>query len=255
MTPTPSHAHRGTEELLDSARDRAAHATQHTVEAVTSAATAAAQAYSAWKPKLRGWFHAGAAPLALAYGVVITVLAPPGAPRLTVAVFAAATVLLFGVSAVYHRGHWTNQVAAVLRRLDHANIFLVIAGTYTPLTVLLLPNATATVLLSTVWAGAIAGIVMRVVWLGAPRWLYVPIYLALGWVAVAFIPAFWSSGGPAVASLVIGGGLGYTIGAVIYGFKWPNPFPRWFGFHEIFHIGTIIGYTCHAIAIALVALG
>src|SRR5690625_3731187 len=150
MTPTSSHTHTGPDELLDVAREKA-----------TKAASKAAQAYSAWKPKLRGWFHAGTAPLALAYGVVITILAPAGAPRVTVAVFAAATVLLFGVSAVYHRGHWTNQVAAVLRRLDHANIFLVIAGTYTSLKVLLLPKATATALLSTVWAGSIAELLMR----------------------------------------------------------------------------------------------
>src|SRR5690625_5071481 len=209
MTPTSSHTHTGPDELLDVAREKA-----------TKAASKAAQAYSAWKPKLRGWFHAGTAPLALAYGVVITILAPAGAPRVTVAVFAAATVLLFGVSAVYHRGDWNNNVAGVLRRLDHANIFLVIAGTYTPLTVLLLPASTARVLLAVVWGGAIGGILMRVLWLQAPRWVYVPIYIALGWVAVAFIPAFWTNGGPAVASLVIAGGLGYTLGAVVYGFKW-----------------------------------
>lgn len=206
------------------------------------------------KPKLRGWFHAGIAPLALAYGIVMTALAPAGVPRLTVGIFALATVLLFTASAVYHRGNWTKPVAAVLRRLDHANIFLVIAGTYTPLTALLLPKSTATTLLAIVWGGAVAGILMRVFWLGAPRWLYVPIYIALGWVAVAFIPAFWSSGGAAVALLVLAGGLGYTLGAVVYGLKRPNPSPSWFGFHEIFHIGTIIGYTCHAVAIALVAL-
>src|SRR5699024_4681335 len=161
----------------------------------------AAEVVSALKPKLRGWFHAGIAPLALAYGVVMTALAPAGTPRLTVAVFALATVLLFAVSAVYHRATWSNRAAGVVRRLEHANIFLVIAGTYTPLTALLLPKQTATVLLSIVWIGAVVGILMRVFWLNAPRWLYVPIYLALGWVAIAFIPAFWVSGGAAVASL------------------------------------------------------
>lgn len=225
------------------------------VDSAHAASATAVSAVRALKPKLRGWFHAAIAPLALAYGVVVTALSPAGVTRATVAVFAAATVLLFAVSAVYHRGEWTNRVAAVLRRLDHANIFLVIAGTYTPLTALLLPPATAKLLLSIVWSGAIAGIIMRVLWLNAPRWLYVPIYVALGWVAIAFIPAFWTSGGPAVALLVVAGGLGYTLGAVVYGLKRPNPSPRWFGFHEIFHIGTIIGYTCHAVAIALVALG
>lgn len=258
MTPTHPHggAHRrpDAERMLDTAKESAAHYSASTAEAVTQAVGTATDAVSALKPKLRGWSHAGIAPLALAYGVVMTALAPAGTPRLTVAIFALATVLLFAVSAVYHRGTWTSRTAAVLRRLDHANIFLVIAGTYTPLTALLLPKQTATILLSIVWIGAAAGILMRIFWLHAPRWLYVPIYIALGWVAMAFIPAFWASGGPAVAILVVAGGLGYTVGAAIYGFKRPNPSPHWFGFHEIFHIGTIIGYTCHAAAIALVAL-
>ncbi|WP_228760102.1 hemolysin III family protein [Pseudactinotalea sp. HY158] len=207
------------------------------------------------KPKLRGWIHAVIAPLAFAFAVVLVALAPAGAPRLTAAVFGSATVLLFGTSAIYHRGTWSPHVQAILRRLDHANIFLVIAGTYTPLAVLLLPGGVARTLLLIVWIGAVLGIAMRVFWLGAPRWLYVPIYLALGWVAVGFIPSFWSSGGAAVAWLVMAGGLGYTAGALVYGLKRPDPSPRWFGFHEIFHSGTVIGYGCHAIAIALVVLG
>lgn len=171
----------------------------------------------------------------------------------TTAIFGAATVILFGTSAVYHRGTWSPQVTAVLRRLDHSNIFLVIAGTYTPLAVLLLPESTARMLLWLVWGGAVLGLLARVFWLSAPRWLYVPIYVALGWVAVGFLPAFWSSGGAAIALLVIAGGLGYTLGAAAYGFKRPNPVPGWFGFHEIFHVGTVIGYGCHAAAIALAA--
>lgn len=219
-------------------------------EQLSSAVDAVA---SAIKPRLRGWIHAGMAPLALAYGIVLVALTPAGAPRLAVGVFAATTVLLFGTSAVYHRGTWSDRVGAVLRRLDHSNIFLVIAGTYTPLAVLLLPPATARVLLTVVWVGALAGIAMRVFWLGAPRWLYVPIYLALGWVAVGFLGQFWTNGGPAVAWLIIAGGIGYTAGALIYGLKRPNPSPRWFGFHELFHVGTVIGYTCHAIAVGIAA--
>src|SRR5699024_2990704 len=165
--------------------------------------------------------------------------------------FAVSAVLLFGCSAIYHRGAWSAPVAAVLRRLDHSNIFLLIAGTYTPLAVLLLPAGTATVLLTVVWSGALVGILMRVCWMGAPRWLYVAIYLALGWVAVWFLPTFWREGSPAIAWLVIAGGLAYTAGAVVYGTKRPNPSPRWFGFHEIFHLGTIGGYVCHFIAVAL----
>lgn len=204
------------------------------------------------KPRLRGWIHAVLAPLALAYGVVLVALAPAGAARVSTTVFAAATVLLFGTSAVYHRGTWSPRVAAVLRRLDHSNIFLVIAGTYTPLAVLLLPEATARLLLLVVWGGAVAGIGMRVLWLAAPRWLYVPIYVALGWVAVAFLPAFARSGGVAVMWWVIAGGIAYTLGALVYGLKRPNPSPRWFGFHEIFHTGTLLGYACHAVAVGIV---
>lgn len=223
-------------------------------EAGEAVASAVETVVETVKPRLRGWLHAVMAPLALTYGIVLVVLAPAGAPRASVTVFAATTVLLFGTSAIYHRGTWSPRVAAVLRRLDHSNIFLVIAGTYTPLAVLLLPASTAKVLLTVVWSGAIAGILMRVLWLGAPRWLYVPIYVALGWVAVWFLPAFAASGGPAVVILVIAGGLAYTLGALVYGLKRPNPSPRWFGFHEIFHVGTVIGYTCHAIAVAIAAL-
>lgn len=206
------------------------------------------------KPRLRGWIHAVMAPLSLALGIVLVALTPAGAGRWSVAVFAAATVMLFGTSAIYHRGTWGPRGEAVLRRLDHANIFLVIAGTYTPLAVLLLPPSTARLLLWIVWGGAILGILMRVFWLGAPRWVYVPVYVALGWVAVGFLGQFWATGGPAVVWLIVAGGLGYTLGAVAYGLKRPNPVPGWFGFHELFHVGTVIGYVCHALAIALVAL-
>ena len=205
------------------------------------------------KPRLRGWIHAVMAPLALAVALVLVVGAPTLTGKVTTAIFGAATIILFGTSAVYHRGSWSPQVTDVLRRLDHSNIFLVIAGTYTPLAALLLPEGTARVLLWLVWGGAVLGLLARVFWLSAPRWLYVPIYLALGWVAVGFLPAFWSSGGAAITLLVIIGGLGYTLGAAAYGFKWPNPVPGWFGFHEIFHTGTVVGYGCHAAAICLAA--
>ncbi|MDD9205357.1 hemolysin III family protein, partial [Georgenia sp. 10Sc9-8] len=170
---------------------------------------------------------------------------------ITAAVFTVSAVLLFGTSAIYHRGTWSPPVAAVLRRLDHASIFLLISGTYTPLAVILLPPSTATVLLVVVWVGALGGILARVFWMHAPRWFYVPIYLALGWVAVWFLPAFYRTGGSAVLWLVMVGGLAYTLGALVYALKWPNPSPRWFGFHEIFHVGTVIGYVCHFIAVAV----
>ncbi|QCB94379.1 PAQR family membrane homeostasis protein TrhA [Cellulomonas shaoxiangyii] len=205
------------------------------------------------KPRLRGWVHAGVAPFVLVASVLLVALSPTPAARWSTAVFGVSAVLLFGTSAVYHRGTWTRRVAAVLRRLDHTNIFLIIAGTYTPLAVLLLPASTARMLLTVVWVGALVGVLARVFWLHAPRWVYVPIYLALGWVAVGFMPQFWRTGGPLIVWLIAGGGLAYTVGAIIYALKRPNPSPRWFGFHEVFHVLTVIGYGCHFAAVAVAA--
>lgn len=205
------------------------------------------------KPRLRGWLHLAMAPLALLAGTVLVALAPAGAATVSTAVFATTGVLLFGCSAIYHRGTWSPTVRAALRRLDHANIFLLIAGTYTPLAMLLLPSRQGTVLLAVVWGGALLGILTRLWWLNAPRWVYVPLYVALGWVAVWYLPVFWADGHDTVVWLLIIGGLAYTLGAVVYGMKRPDPLPQWFGFHEIFHTGTVIGYGCHAAAIFLAA--
>jgi hemolysin III len=223
-------------------------------DAVTDVVQSISTTVGNLKPRLRGWIHAVTAPLALAAAIVLVVLAPPVAGKVASAVFGVSAVLLFGTSAVYHRGRWSAKVAAMLRRLDHSNIFLIIAGTYTPLAVMLLPQATATVLLSIVWGGATVGLLARVLWMGAPRWVYVPVYVALGWVAVAYMSQFWASGGPAVVWLVMSGGLAYTLGAVVYGTKFPDPSPRWFGFHEIFHALTVAGFACHTVAIFLAVL-
>lgn len=220
-------------------------------QAVASATEAAVQALYSAKPKLRGWFHAGVFPLALVAGIVLIALAPTATTSAACAVFAVSSWLLFGVSGVYHRGTWGPRTRAVLRRLDHTNIFLIIAGTYTPLAVVLLPRGSAGVLLTLVWLGALIGIGMRVLWLGAPRWVYVPCYLALGWAAVFYMPQFLQRGGWGIVGLIIVGGLLYSAGAVIYALKKPNPSPVWFGFHEIFHLFTIAAFTCHYIAISL----
>ncbi|GGM31678.1 hemolysin III family protein [Promicromonospora citrea] len=206
------------------------------------------------KPRLRGWIHAGTFPFAVAAGIVLIALAPTLEGKISASVFALSACLLFGVSAVYHRGNWSPRTDAVLRRLDHTNIFLIIAGTYTPLAVLLLPPDRSTVLLTIVWSGALVGLLARVFWLNAPRWVYVPVYLALGWVAVAYMGQFWATGGPAVVWLIIGGGIAYTLGAIVYGTKKPDPSPLWFGFHEIFHVFTVLGFACHVVAIYLANL-
>ena len=210
------------------------------------------------KPRLRGWLHLGTAPLTLAAGVVLIALSPTASTRVGSAVYAVCSVLLFTVSAVYHRGRWSPRVAAVLQRFDHANIFLLIAGSYTPFSLLLLRGTDRVVVLSVVWAGALAGVAFRVLWLSAPRWLYTPIYIALGWAALFFLPQFADGAhrlgvglGVAVLALIAVGGALYTLGGVVYGFKRPNPWPRWFGFHEVFHTCTILAFTTHYVGVSL----
>jgi hemolysin III len=205
------------------------------------------------KPHLRGWLHAGMFPAVLIAGIVLIALTDRTRGRIACGIYIVTACLLFGVSAVYHRGTWGPRGEAVLRRLDHANIFLIIAGTYTPLTLLLLPESTGRPLLWAVWAAAVAGIAFRVFWVGAPRWLYTPCYIAMGWAAVFFLPDFMRTGGIAVLVLVIVGGLLYSAGGVIYGIKRPNPSPRWFGFHEVFHSLTLAAFVVHYVGISLVA--
>ncbi|WP_315096355.1 hemolysin III family protein [uncultured Cellulomonas sp.] len=207
------------------------------------------------KPHLRGWIHAGVTPFVIVASIVLVVLSPTPTAKWSTAVFGITAVMLFGTSAVYHRGRWSPTTSAVLRRLDHTNIFLIIAGTYTPLALLLLPGSTARTLLVVVWTGALIGTLARIFWLGAPRWVYVPVYVALGWVAVWFFPSFYRSGGLAILLLIAGGGLAYTVGAIVYGTKRPNPSPRWFGFHEIFHALTVIGYGSHYVAVSIASYG
>ncbi|THA32288.1 hemolysin III family protein [Streptomyces sp. A1277] len=205
------------------------------------------------KPRMRGWLHAGMFPAVVIAGIVLIALSESTRGRVACAVYIVTACLLFGVSAVYHRGTWGPRGEAVLRRLDHANIFLIIAGTYTPLTLLLLPESTGTPLLWAVWAAAVAGIAFRVFWVGAPRWLYTPCYIAMGWAAVFFLPDFMRTGGVAVLVLVVVGGVLYSAGGVIYGIKRPNPSPRWFGFHEVFHSLTLAAFIVHYVGISLVA--
>jgi hemolysin III len=211
-------------------------------------------AVAAVKPKLRGWLHAGMFPLAFLSGVVLTAFAPTTSSRIAAGVFGLTAALLFGTSAIYHRGNWSPRVNGVLKRLDHSNIFLIIAGSYTPFA-LLLPDGQARTMLMTVWIGAIAGVLFRVFWVGAPRWLYTPIYVALGWVAVFYLGPLLENGGPTIVALIAAGGLLYTLGALVYGIKRPNPSPRWFGFHEIFHALTIAAFIAHYVAASLTVYG
>jgi hemolysin III len=202
-------------------------------------------------PHLRGWLHAGMAPVSVVLGIVLVIFSPPEY-RWAAALYSLTAILLFGTSAVYHRFSWKPRTKVLLKRLDHSNIFLIIAGSYTPFAVVLLPADQEKVLLILVWSGALAGVLFRVFWVGAPRWLYTPIYIALGWVAVFYLPAFWAAGGPAVVILLAVGGLCYSAGGVVYALKRPNPSPTWFGFHEIFHALTLAGFITQYIAVSLV---
>ena len=205
------------------------------------------------KPTWRGWIHAVTAPVAAVAGLVLVALADGPEARWACVVFALTSILLFGNSALYHRVDWSPRMKLALKRVDHANIFLLIAGTYTPLALLALPPGQGVVLLTVVWAGALLGVLFRVLWIGAPRWLYVALYLVLAWSAAAFfVPLFEAN--PAMMILVAVGGLLYTAGAVCYGLKGPNPFPGRFGFHEIFHTCTVLAFLCHWSATLLIAL-
>ncbi|GAA3284847.1 hemolysin III family protein [Nesterenkonia halobia] len=202
---------------------------------------------------MRGWLHAAMVPLALAAGVVLVVLAPPGL-KLASAVYAVTGLLLFAVSATYHLGRWRPRTRMLLKRLDHTNIMLIIAGTYTPLTLALLPEPKDAILLTGVWVGALGGVAFRLLWTGAPRWLYVPVYVLLGLAAVVFLGDFFAAD-VAAAVLICVGGAAYITGAVFYGLKRPVLSPRWFGFHELFHACTLVGFICHSVAIMLSVLG
>jgi hemolysin III len=237
-------AHESARESARAAGHRVEEAGEHLREHVR-------EALDEVKPKLRGWLHAATAPLTLIAGVVLIVLSPDAATRLGSTIFAASALLLFTVSAVYHRGTWSPRVWAFLRRFDHANIFLLIAGSYTPFTLLLLEGRDRTVLLTVVWVGAGLGVLFRIFWAGAPRWLYTPIYIGLGWAAVFYAPEFVASTDNTVLTLMVVGGLLYTLGALVYGLQRPDPWPAWFGFHEIFHTLTILAFVTHYVGVSI----
>ena len=216
---------------------------------------AAADLVASVKPRLRGWLHLGMFPVALLGGLTLVLLSEPGSVRTASVVFTVTASHLFGVSAIYHRGTWGPRMHGLLKRLDHSNIYLIIAGTYTPFAVTLLPWEQARTLLTVIWGAAIGGVLFRVFWTNAPRWLYVALYIALGWAAVFYVVPFWRAGGAAIGILIALGGLLYTAGAVVYGVKRPNPAPRWFGFHEVFHAFTLAAFVAHFVAVSLAVTG
>jgi hemolysin III len=206
---------------------------------------------------MRGWLHLYGLVAAVTASAVLIPLAAlvSGTAALAAVVYSLGISLCFGISALYHRKIWGPRGYSVMRRLDHAAIFLLIAGTYTPYCLLLLPAGTAALLLGTVWAGATVGIVLQVAWPHAPRWLSVPIYIALGWAAIAVLPQVLARGGVTVLVLLLVGGAAYSLGALVYALKWPNPWPRVFAHHELFHACTLVAAICHHIGVYFALFG
>ncbi|MCF0096457.1 hemolysin III family protein [Micromonospora sp. MH99] len=204
------------------------------------------------KPRMRGWLHTYAFFVAVVGGIVLCSIAatrPGWAPLVSCVIYSLTVCGLFGTSALYHRRVWSERGYQVMRRMDHCMIFVFIAGTYTPLCVMLLSSGQATLMLALVWGGALAGVALKMIWPHAPRWVSAPLYLALGWVAVAMLPQILHGGGVAALVLLIVGGAIYSVGAVFYALRRPNPWPTVFGHHEFFHACTLLAALCHHIAI------
>ena len=202
------------------------------------------------KPRLRGVFHQYAFFVALAAGIGLVAVSDSARELFATWVYAAALAAMFGISALYHRVNWrSSRTRAWMRRLDHSAILLLIAGTYTPFALLAFDGTIANVVLIVVWAGAAAGLVLNLAWIDAPTWLTALVFLALGWVGVAAVPELFDVGVAPAVLVFVGGGL-YTLGALAYATKRPNPAPAVFGYHEIFHVLVIGAALVHFIAIA-----
>lgn len=201
---------------------------------------------------MRGWLHTYAFFVALVCGIVLCSIAaarPGWAPLVSCLIYSLTVCGLFGTSALYHRRVWSERGYQIMRRMDHSMIFLFIAGTYTPFCALLLDTRHAAIMLGLVWGGALAGVAVKLIWPHAPRWVSAPLYLALGWVAVTMLPEILHSGGVTALVLLIVGGAIYSVGAVFYALRRPNPWPTVFGHHEFFHACTLVAAICHHIAI------
>jgi len=203
------------------------------------------------KPKLRGIVHLVMSPISLVAGLTLITLATELRGRITLGIFTLTAVTLFTCSALYHRVGWNDKNKAIWRRIDHSNISILIAGTYTPFAVYLLQPSQTKTLLIVAWGGAILISLLRIFWLSAPRWLYVAGYISLGWAAVFYMPQFLKSGGVAIFILIVTGGVLYSAGGVIYALKKPNFSINWFGFHELFHAMTAAAFVCHFVAAVL----
>lgn len=206
------------------------------------------------RPRLRGWLHVYAAAASIASGATLIAVATAlrsGVAGATTAIYCATVTLLFGTSALYHRRSWSPGAHALMKRLDHSMIFVFIAGTYTPVAVLTLGRTAAVAVLVVVWTGAAFGVLLQTAWPQSPRWVAVPCYIALGWVAVFVFPDLLHNAGVAAFVLIAAGGVIYTVGALVYGTRRPDPWPGTFGYHEVFHACTLLAALCHYVAIWL----
>lgn len=204
------------------------------------------------KPHLRGWSHAAACIAAITLCPIVIVLSP-GA-RGVAAIFTASIVGLFGISAMYHRFSWGAKMHQVMKRLDHSMIFVAIAATYTPIAVVVLPPGPGMLILRVVWIGAALGVATQLFWPSAPRSVIVTLYLSVGWAALLVVQDIWNALGVAGFVLLLVGGALHTVGALVYATKRPNPWPKWFGFHEIFHLFVIAAIAVHYVMVATIAL-
>jgi hemolysin III len=206
------------------------------------------------RPRLRGVFHQYAFVVFVVLGVVLTALATGMTERVAAAVFGASVAVTFGVSALYHRVTWTPDTRRVMRRLDHAAIFLLIAGTYTPFGLLVLEGPWRYSVLAVVWGGATVAILQRFVWPGAPKWVPVVLAVPLGWVGIVALPELLDATGWTGVALLLAGGTLYTLGALVYAVRRPNPAPTVFGYHELFHTLTVAAAASQYAAVAIVVL-
>jgi hemolysin III len=204
------------------------------------------------KPSGRGVSHEIAAFVFPVLGLALVVVAPTAAARWSALVYTVGVTAMYATSACYHRGHWSPPARRRLRRLDHSMILVGIAATYTPLAVVGLDSRSARVLLAIVWALAVIGVVVQMLWLDAPRWLVAGIYVVVGWTALLFVPVLWKQLGVVTFSLIVAGGVLYSVGARVYSTRRPDPFPAVFGFHEVFHALVIAAGLVFYVAIARV---
>ncbi len=201
------------------------------------------------KPALRGVLHEVAAFIAAIAGGILVLDASGPRARIGAIVYGVSLVALFAVSAIYHRPTWSESVRRVLRRVDHSAIFLLIAGTYTPFA-FLLENRAGWVMLGVVWAGALVGIILSIAWVGAPKVLVAAVCVLLGWAALPILPALKAALGTGAVVLLAAGGIVYSLGAVVYAVRRPNPFPNVFGYHEVFHALVVAAAACHFVVVA-----